>query len=328
LPLEQPQAQVSIDGIPVAGLVELEVDAGGYFQAGRFQAGFAIGAAPVFGGTYFSSLTNQNITIEVAPDGVGFVTLLTGRIDAVRIDWVRNIAFLLGRDLTGLLIDTEITETYVNQTASQIAGTIADEHGLIPNITPTTTLVGQYYQRDHARTALGLNAHVTTEWELLTALAQEEGFLVSVVENVLNFGAAQIGSPIFITPGNLSALTFDMITALPGAVTVKSWNSRNKNVVAETYGTGLTTTIVRPNFTQTQAQNLAQNHAQILSQHQLIMQARMPGDTVLNPGMELVLGGTGMGLDQTYVVDTVRRRLDGKAGFVQDIRAHAAAAVI
>jgi len=327
LPLEQPRARISIDGVPIAGLVELEIDAGGYFLAGRFQVGFALSVTPAFDGTYFASLTNQNISIEVAPDGVGYVTLLLGRIDAVRIEWGRNIAFVFGRDLTGLLIDTEIAQSYVNQTASQIAGMIADEHGLVPNIIPTSMLVGQYYQRDHARMALGLNAHVTTEWELLTALAQEEGFLVSVAGNTLNFGAAEAGSPIVITPGNLSALTFDMITALPGAVTVKSWNSRSKNVVAETYGAGPTTTIVRPNLTQTQAKNLAQSHAQILGQHQLIMQARMPGDTMLNPGMQLALEGTGMGLDQIYVVDAVRRRLDGKAGFVQDIRAHAVASL-
>jgi hypothetical protein len=328
LPLEQPQARISIDGVPIAGLVELEIDAGGYFLAGRFQVGFALGVTPAFGGAYFASLTNQNISIEVAPDGVGYATLLLGRIDAVRIEWNRNIAFVFGRDLTGLLIDTEIAQSYVNQTASQIAGVIADEHGFVPNITPTWTLVGQYYQRDHARTALGLNAHVTTEWELLTALAQEEGLLVSVSGNTLNFGGIEVGSPLFVTPRNLSALTFDMIAALPGAITVKSWNSRSKNVVAETYGAGLTTTIVRPNLTQTQAQSLAQAHAQILGQHQLIMQARMPGDTALSPGMQLALVGTGMGLDQIYVVDAVRRRLDGKVGFVQDIKAHAVAGAV
>src|SRR6516165_1836496 len=110
LPLEQPRARISIDGVPIAGLVELEIDAGGYFLAGRFQVGFALSVTPAFDGTYFASLTNQNISIEVAPDGVGYVTLLLGRIDAVRIEWGRNIAFVFGRDLTGLLIDTEIAQ--------------------------------------------------------------------------------------------------------------------------------------------------------------------------------------------------------------------------
>lgn len=325
LPLEQPYARVSIDGVPVPGLVECEVDAGGYLLAGRFMVAFAIGAAPGFGGTFFSGLTNQNILIEAGFGGIGYVPILTGRIDAVRVDWSRNISFIYGRDMAGVLIDTEIAQSFVNQTASQIAGTIAEEHGLIGNVTPTSALVGQYYQRDHARTALGLNANITTEWELLSTLAKEEGFQVSVAGNVLNFGVAKIGVPIVVTTQQLSTLVFDAVTALPGAVTVKSWNCRSKSMVSETYGAGLGTTIIRPNLMQSQAASLAQNHAQTLGKHQLVMQARMPADGSLAPGMRLVLSGTGVGFDQTYIVDAVTRRLNGRVGFVQDVRAHAMA---
>ncbi len=325
LPLEQPRARVSIDGVPVPGLVELEIDAGGCFQAGRFLAAFALGAVPGFDVTYYAGLTSQNVLIEVAPDGLGYVTMLTGQVDAVRIDWTRRLASISGRDLTALLIDTEIAQSFVNQTASQIAQGIAGEHGLVPNVMPTTALVGQYYQLDHARTALGLNAHVTTEWELLTALALAEGYLVSITGNTLNFGPPQAPVPVFMTPGSMSGLSFDMITTLPGAATVKSWNCRNKSVVTETQGAGLMATIIRPNLVQAQAQALAQGHLQILGQHRLIMQARMPADAVLAPGMQLFLAGVGGALDQTYVVDAVKRRLDGRAGFVQDVRAHAAA---
>jgi hypothetical protein len=327
LPLEQPRGRVSVGGVVVPGLVTLEVDAAGYFLAGRFRAGFAMGAVPGFGGAYFAGLTNQSVVIEVAADGLGYRQILTGQIDAVRIDVLTNLAVICGRDLTAVLIDTEILESFVNQTASQIAAQIAAEHGLVPNVTPTSALVGQYYQLDHARTALGLNARVTTEWDLLTALALAEGFLVSVAGNTLTFGAPQVGTPVFVTPGNVSALSFEMITALPGAATVKSWNCRSKSVVTGTQGTGLMTTIIRPNLMQDQAQALARGHLQTLSQHQLIMQATMPGDATLAPGMTLVLAGTGMGLDQAYMVDAVTRRLGGKAGFVQDIRAHAAGAV-
>ena len=323
LSLDQPLARISIDGVPVPGLVELEVDAGGVFLAGRFLAGFAIGAAAGFGSGFFAALTNQNVIIEAAPAGMGYITLLTGRIDAVRIDLVKNIAYICGRDQTSLLIDTEIAQSYVNQTASQIAELIAVEHGLTPNITATHRLVGQYYQRDHARTALGLSSHVTTEWELLTALARDEGFLVSVTNGLLNFGPPQIGAPAVVVPGMFSDLVLDVITALPGAVRVKSWNCRNKAVISESYGAGLETIIVRPNLMQDQASRLAQAHAQILSQHQMIMLARMPGETLLAPGGQMILAGAGMGLDQTYGIDAVMRRLNGKEGFVQDIRAHA-----
>lgn len=324
MPLEQPRARVSIDGVPVPGLVALEVDAAGCFLASRFAAGFALDAAPEFGGGYFVGLSNQSVQIDVAPDGVGYSALLTGQVDTIRIDWGRKLAVVGGRDLTSLLIDSEISESYVNQTASQIAAEVAVAHGLTPNVTPTTALVGQYYQLDHARTALGGHAKLTTAWELLTELARMEEYLVSVVGSVLNFGPPQPGMPLFVTTGSLSALTFDMVTALPGAAMVKSWNCRSKSVVSGSSGSGQMTTIVRPNLLQAQAQALAQGHLQILGQHRLIMEARMPADATLAPGMTLMLGGAGMGLDQSYVVDAVARRLDGKAGFVQRVRAHAA----
>ena len=310
--------------MPVPGLVELEIDAGGYLLAGRFLAGFAIGAVPGFDMGYFAGLTSQSVLVEVSTDGLGYTALLTGQIDAVQIDWARNLASISGRDLTAVLIDTEISQSFVNQTASQIAEGIASEHGLIPNVTPTTTLVGQYYQLDHARTALGLNAHATTEWELLTALALAAGFMASVTGNTLNFGLPPVAAPVFMTPGCFSSLSFDMITALPGGATVKSWNCRSKSVVSETQGSGLMATIIRPNLVQDQAQALAQGHLRMLGQHRLIMQARMPADAVLAPGMQIALAGAGDGLDQTYVVDAVTRRLDGKTGFVQNVKAHAA----
>jgi len=323
LPFEQPQARVSIDGAPVAGLVELQVDAAGYFAAGRFRAVFALGAVPGFGAGYFVALTNQNVQIDVAPSGFGYATLLLGRIDSVRIDWLRNTATISGRDLTGLLIDAEIAQSYVNQTASQIAATIAGQQQLTPNVTATSALVGQYYQLDHAQISLGVNARVTTAWELLVALALAEGFGVSVTGQTLNFGPVPDLTPVFVTPGSFSALAFDLSTALPGAATVKSWNCKSKSVVSGTQGSGLTATIVRPNLTAAQAKSLAQEHLHLLGQHQLVLQGTMPADVTLMPGMPLMLAGTGSALDQTYVVDAVTRRLGEAAGFAQTLRAHA-----
>ncbi len=323
MPFEQPRGRVSIDGVAVPGLVSLQVVAGGYFMAGRFRAGFALGADVAFGADYFSALTNQSVVIEAAPAGVGYNALLMGRVDSIRIDWLHRLVIVCGRDLTGLLIDTEIAESFVNQTASQIAVTIAGRHGLTPDVTSTAGLVGQYYQLDHARTALGVNARVTTEWDLLTALALAEGFVVSVAGDALNFGPPPAVMPVFLTPQNFMTMSFDMIVAMPGAVTAKSWNCRTKSVVAGTQGAGLTTTIIRPNLVQAQAERLAQGHLRMLGQHRMVLQGMMPGDVTLLPGMQIELAGTNSGLDQGYVVDAVTRRLDGKGGFFQDLMAHA-----
>ncbi len=322
---EKPQVRLSVAGVPVLGVVEVEIDAAAYGMAGSFRAIISLGFSPEFGAEYFANLTNQPVIIEVLLFSEGFETLITGRIDAIKIEWLNQTVEITGRDLTGILIDTEITESFLNQTASQIALTLASRHELVPNVTYTSSLVGQYYQLDHARASLGLNARVTTEWELLLSLALAEGFSVSVTGNNLNFGPPALMPSVLVTTGSFTSLNFDIITAIPSAAIVKSWNCRSKSVVAEIQGTGLAATIIRPNLTHDQARKLAQGHLQKLNQHQLVMQAFMPMELSLAPGLPLLMSGTGSTLDQTYIIDSVRRRLGGKSGLIQEVVAHAAA---
>jgi hypothetical protein len=107
-------------------------------------------------------------------------------------------------------------------------------------------------------------------------------------------------------------------------VTVKSWNSRSKSVVAHSQGSGAETVLVRPNLTAAQAQNLAAMQLAALGRHALVMSALMPGELRCQPGMTLALNGTGAGLDQNYTVMAVTRRLVARHGFVQEITAYAA----
>ena len=316
---ETPLVRLSIGGMPVAGVVAVEVESVGYFAADRFSVICAL--AGQIG--YFAALGKQDVTLEVAADGVGFVPLLVGQLDHVRLDVARNEVVLAGRDLAARLIDAEIAKTFANQTASEIAETLAGRHGLAANVTATSTPVGQYYELDHARSALAMHARSTTEWGLLVQLAQAEGFAAWVSGEVLNFGPWPQGVPMLVTPANFSALTFDVINVLPGAVTVKSWNSRNKAVVSQSQGTGAGTTLVRPNLTAAQATAAAAAQLAALGQHQVVMSATMPGDVTLRPGMTLALAGTGSALDQSYAVEGVTRRLIAARGFEQQVTAYA-----
>jgi len=324
LQVNQPQVLVSIDGLQVPGVLSLEVESLGYFAADRFSVAFAIGASVAMGIDFFASLTAQTIMISLALGDGGFVTLLTGQIDNIRIELVENVALLSGRDLSALLIDTEISQSFANQTASQIAATIAANHGLTPNVTPTTTLVGQYYELDHARHALGLHARATTEWSLLCWLAQIEGFLLSVTDSVLNFGPPAATTPLFLTPQNFMTLTFDTATTIPGSVSVKSWNTRSKMVNAQDAGSGsAVTTLIRPNLSAAQAATLAENHLSILGQHTTILQGTMPGELTLAPAGQIMLSGTGSGLDQLYAIQAITRQVTARTGFAQSLRAYA-----
>lgn len=319
MPVEAPRIRLSIGGVQVDEVVALEVESVGYFAADRFSVVCALAGRA----GYFAALGKVDVTIEVAADGVGYATLLVGQLDNVRVDLGRNEVVLAGRDLAARLIDAEISETFANQTASQIALTLAGRHGLTPNVTATSTQVGQYYQLDHARSALAAHARSVTEWSLLTQLAQAEGFALWVSGEALNFGVWPQVAPIPVMPENFLALSFDMINALPAAVTVKSWNTRNKAVVSQSHGNGVGTTLVRPNLSAVQARSLATAQLTALGQHEVVMNATMPGDTMLRPGMTLALAGTDSALDQSYAVLTVTRRLSARHGFEQNVTAYA-----
>jgi len=317
-----------IDGVPVPGVTALNIESVAWFSADRFRVEFALGAAPQTSAAFFAALAAQTITIDVALSGAGFANLLIGQIDNIRLDLKENVASLCGRDLSAQLIDAEIAETFANQTASQIALAIAARHGLGANVTDTSTPVGQYYELDHARSALGVNARATTEWNLLTWLAQIENFSLSVVGTTLNFGPPPLTIPVFFTPRNFIALTLDTATTIPTTATVKSWNTRNKMVNMQTAGsgTGISTTMIRPNLTQAQAQAIATNHLAVLAQHTTILTGTMPGDLVLGPAAQIFLAGTDSTLDQLYTVEAITRSLDARRGFTQTIRAYAVAA--
>ena len=321
MPVEQPQLLPSIGGVPVPGSIALEINSVAYFAADRFRIVFAIGAAPFTTTAYFSALGLQEITISASLDGLEYMTLLVGQIDNVRIDLLANTATLTGRDLSAGLIDAEISETFANQTASQIATTIAARHQLTANVSATTTPVGQYYELDHARSALGLNSRMTTEWNLLSALAQIEDYGLSVVGNTLNFGPPPAVEVVPVTPESFISISLDIAAALPQMSTVQSWNCRNKNVVSGTQGSGAGTTMIRPNLTAAQAQAMAVNHLATLSQHATILTGTMPADLSFAPGMQLVLSGTYSLFDQSYVVQSIFRRLQANSGFSQMIKA-------
>ncbi len=325
MPLEQPRGRVSLAGVPAGGLIDLDVQAPGPFLAGRFRAEFVMGASPGLDVSAFAALGNAPVVIEMSTDGVGFATILVGQVENIQIDMAANTATLQGRDQTALLIDAEIAESFLNQTASQVAEAIALRHGLTPNVTKTTQPVGQYYQIDHARSALNIGSRATTEWNLLCRLAEAQQFSVSVSAGALNFGPLAMAAESLVTPESFIQLKVDFVTMLPAAVAVRSWNTRSKRVVEQSVGSGMPTNIVRPNMTSTQAGDYASSVLAAVQQHGKVLLGQMPGDTALGVGDALLLTGTNSGLDDSYIVMSLVRRLNGREGFVQMVKAYAVA---
>ncbi|WP_298286580.1 phage late control D family protein [Acidocella sp.] len=318
---------IAIGGVEVPGGIAVTIDAVGCFSASRFRLVVSTGYNAAFGADYFGNAGGQRIGISLIPDGGGLVPLLSGVIDNVTLDFRNDVAVLSGRDLSALLIDTDVAETFQNQTASQIAETIAARHGLAAQVQPTQTMVGQYYDTDHARNVLGLNARIGNEWGLLCQLAEAEGYEVAVWGQTLMFQPPSATVAAMLPCTGFSSLEVDVACAVPQAVQVKSWNCRQKRAIAVSAGgAGRSATSVRPNLGADEALAMARNQLGMAMGHGRMLVGTMPGEMVLQPGVRFGLYGTGSGFDAVYGVMAVRRMIDQAGGYQQIVRAQAVSA--
>jgi phage protein D len=328
---------VLANSIPLGGVQEARVTSTNHFAADRFSIRVALDAAP---GAEAIWANADAIAIEVrmSLDGFSFVSIVQGTVDVVEIDQLRAAATLEGRDLTALFIESRTQETFANRTASEIARLLAGRHGLTPQVTPTTTPVGRYYQDEHDRITLDQFSRATTEWDLLVFLAQQEGFDVFVSGSTLFFQPpSSTADAVQLTPDTLVELRLErsLIFSRDIEVTVKSWNSRQQSAFTQTARSSKPTggsagglaagpvqryVFVRPNLTLDQALQLAQRKLAELTRHERVFHATMPGELALSPRSLIALSGTGTAFDQTYFVDVVERSLSVESGFVQHLR--------
>lgn len=264
------------------------------------------------------------------------LTLLqTFRIDSIRLNAATLGISLSGRDLTSLLTDKKIDIKFQNQTASQIATYIAQQVGLTPNVQATTDLVGHFFTLDH----VSLHRQQPM-WSVLTYLAQHEGLQCFVLGRTLyfgTFGSAVSNQPYLIQydpptverpypTSNATSLEFehDLTLAQDVSVRVRSYHGA-KNAVYTSIATAsrtakrverdanLAQTLQQYDFTftgltQAQCDAKAQQLLDQISKHELKMEAKLPGDTIIYPWTPVVVRGTGTPFDTTYEAARIRRR--------------------
>lgn len=323
MPLEQPQARISLNGQYIYGLVELDIQSSTAFSAGRFLLKFAVGFSESLSVDEFISFDGGFVSIEIANNSFSYVEIMTGYVENINFDFLENTATLQGRDLTSILIDSSIEKSFVNQSASDIAANIAQKYGLTPNIGTTSDLVGQYYQIDHTKSGLNINSRANTVWDLLCKLAVLQNFVVFVTNNILNFIQVDLDIQAYLNLPSFLDLGVDLIGILPKSVQLKSWNSREKSVVEQSIGSGQAIKIIQPNLTIDKVAQYASSYMNIIKKNQRIIAGSMPGDTDLKTMSAIRLDGTGSSLDGAYLVESLRRRINSRDGFVQFMRASA-----
>lgn len=321
MPLEQPQARVSVGGQYIDGLLEIDIQSCSAFMAGRFLVQFSVGFFLSI--DEFISFDGSSLSIEIADNSFSYKEVMKGYVENIQFDLLEKTVTLQGRDFTSILIDANLDQSFVNQSASDIAVEIAKKYGMTANVCGTSSLVGQYYQIDHTKIGLNIGSKTGTTWDLLCKIAVPEDCIVFVTNDTLNFTKINFNVHEYLYPSDFMSLDVDIISALPDAVQVKSWNSREKSVVDQSIGNGSTLKIVKPNLTIDKAYKYASSYMNLIQQQKKIITGQMPGDTSLKTMTSVMVSGTGSSLDGLYFVDSLRRRINSREGFVQFMRASA-----
>jgi len=328
--LRSPRALVSING-QATPWESWEVDSNTFQTADTARV--VIPVSRLIAATSLSSLLEQptlSVEIQASEDGQGMTTLFRGNADTLRFAPGNFQIELACRDRTADLIAKRTTEKFQNRTSSQVATQIAAEAGLTPAVEATSELVGNRYTIDRARTP-----EQRTLWDLLTWLAREEGFVVFVRGDELHFrkppdpGAArpfevvlgEVGKP---PQANAARYSFERVLTLANdiKVEVRSWNHKQKKGFTKTAGRGSTVhAYTFGGLSEAQAQNRAdQLHAEI-SKHQMRLTIDGPADAALTQADAIAVTGAGAPFDQVYYIDSIRRRMDARSGFVWTIDA-------
>ncbi len=310
------------DGAEVPGVMGADVWSNNHLGADRFRVRLAAKA----GGLGLVDAVDARLDVQVGLDG-GWTSLVLGEADSVSLDPLHGVIDVEGRDLSALLIDTRVDETFANRTSSEIVETLGSRHGLRVEAERTETLVGRYYQSEHGRMTMGQFSRAMSEWDLLAYLAGREGFDLFAEGETLRFGPRAGAEVVEVAPSDCVSVRLDHALGMARAieVTVRSWDQRGAAAVVQTAqgggkGRARRHAVVRPNLPAEEAQRMAERILADLVRHEWTASLSMPGDVSITARHSVGLRGTGTDWDRDYSVSEVSRHLDVRHGFTQRVQ--------
>ncbi len=351
-----PRAIITINGIQVLWQ-EIEITTTTFYMADTFRFVIPLLSQPaILSMNYWASAPQFmiNIYIGFPPFGDLYTTadlelFFVGIADDLELDPLNGTVEMTGRDLTSLFIDTKTTQKFSNLTSSTIATNFAQQHGLTPQVTPTTGNVGVFYQDANV-----LMTKQLTQWDLLTFLAQQQDYVVFIQKNTLIFEPRPTSSatpyvipitlPTLINPspqyrGMELGLFRTMTLAQDVQVKVKvPYGSRTGKAFSayarSTHrqrpnlpGVPAPSTMpqkysfIIPGLTNQQAQARANSILADISSHEVKFTTYMPGDNLLLKDSLIQFKGTNSAFDQFYYPDSIVRRITVEEGYTMEISA-------
>jgi hypothetical protein len=356
--LRQPRAIVTINGAPILW-EDIRVQTTTFFMADNYNVSLPLyGQSSQFSPDFWSSVTDLTVKIYIGfPVNPMAYTIddlelfLTGTADLINVDLITARVNLNGRDLSSRLIDKKTSKIYPNQTASNIAIMLANENNLKSFVTPTSGNVGRFF-KNFPTNAQNLLTREITQWDLLTFLAQQSGFIAFVKNDELHFEPfpTEQNSPAYILnyqPPSFhggspnfygTQLSFQRSLTLARDVLVhvtvpanpqtgKSFvktaryvrRVRGTSQIPAPSGTVQTYNFIIAGLTPEQAQQQADSLAQNITIHEVVLSADLPGDNQLRKDSIIKIQGTNTSYDQIYFTDTVTRRINIDGGYDMSI---------
>jgi hypothetical protein len=321
--LRAPRVSVLADGMPLGGVESIEVSANDHRAADRFVVRLAAPLSVAGELAANGMVLDLRVSVDAVP---GWTSLIQGAPDLIEADPLRGTVTVHGRDLSARFIDAPISELFANMTASEIVEALAARHGIPVQAVATAGLAGRQFQDGRAELGLNRSAAALSQWDMMTGLAESEGYDLFMDGGTLCFRPAEDAGSVMLTPGDCLQLRLSLAPALADPlVLVRTWDARLGEARDYTLGGGGKTggggqarrhVLVRPNLGQSDGKRLAKTTRASLLRHARTATLRMPADAVITARHSVMLSGAGM-FDGRYDVGEISRTLDVESGFTQ-----------
>lgn len=351
-----PRALIKVNDKVIRKIDSIDYIENNYYQPDSFRA-----TLPLYGNDGIDIeywLSQPAMLVEILmgfppdPNNYGpddLHSMIIGGINDIGLKIFDGYVEFNGFDLSKKFIDNKTIEKYPNLKSSEIATKLAIARGLNPIVTPTTNSpnAGYYYNLDYVQ-----QGNSVPEWDLLTYLAQQEGFQVFVRGTNLYFQPRVLqssepyllqaqtqekGSPVF--NGTSLTVSRNLNYARDVIVNINSWNAKTGPVHVQARGRPTKRQVLSskaqpigqaqrfdytiPGLSRQQATLRAQKILSDISQHERILDAMVPGDNLLRKDSVIQLKGVCESADQVYYPDTISRHFMGGANgyYKMEIRA-------
>lgn len=309
----------------------LSVEMTTYRQSDGFAATIPLDLG--FGEAFWASLPSTAVDILATNDANegGYVQLFRGNIDDVELDFASRRVRIRGRDLGAVLLETNTSEQFQNQSVTEIVNTIAQRVGL----TAIVQVPSDDKQGDFNHTDYSVDTEQDTLMNVLTRLAQRSGCVFWINGTTLNFVSPDaVTGPTFVveyvppTPASIAQGNFVSLVATRSyrlsrsiKLRTKSWQLKQKKGLISEYnmpgsiGGHLVHEYKAPNLTKQQADAFTQQRLNEISSREKTLTISLPGDVALTPECPVQLIGTGTAFDQTYIVSRVEHFFEQGSGY-------------